>query len=296
MFFSRPLLSVVVVFHNMQREAPRTLHSLTLSYQTMTEPFAYEVIAIDNNSSKPLDRALVESFGPRFEYHYFPTESRSPVDAINFGAKIAKGRYLAINIDGARILSPGIFDAIAKSVKIYTSPFIYTLGLHLGPNIQNESILEGYNQDVEDQMLEEIDWQADGYRLFEMSSLAGSSAQGYLGPIAESNCFCLPRNTYWELGGLNREFQAPGGGLVNLDMFRRATHFDGVTPLLLLGEGTFHQIHGGIATNVPPDESPWEDFQAEYVRIYGKRWQDDLTLLPVLFGKVHPATQKLMIV
>jgi hypothetical protein len=35
----------------------------------------------------------------------------------------------------------------------------------------------------------------------------------------------------------------------------------------LLGEGTFHQVHGGVATNALT--SPWQEFHAEYERIRG---------------------------
>jgi hypothetical protein len=39
---------------------------------------------------------------------------------------------------------------------------------------------------------------------------------------------------------------------------------------MLLGEGSFHQVHGGVATNSPV--SPWADFEAEYVRLRGRRF------------------------
>ena len=32
----------------------------------------------------------------------------------------------------------------------------------------------------------------------------------------------------------------------------------------------FHQFHGGVATNVPPDAHPWNGFAAEYAGIVGK--------------------------
>jgi len=293
---SSPLFSVVVVFHNMQREAPRTLYSLSSAYQIGSESIAYEVIAIDNGSSAPLDKKMVESFGPQFAYHYLPTKSKSPVDAINFGAGIAEGKYLCINIDGARILSPGIFDSIRKLVQIYESPFIYTLGLHLGPDLQNRSMLAGYDQGAEDQLLDDIDWQEDGYQLFEVSSLAGSSKDGYLGTIVESNCYCMPRDAFQRLGGLNKGFQSPGGGLVNLDIFQQACNTDGMMPVLLLGEGTFHQFHGGVATNVAPEVHPMEAFKEEYTSIYGKPLQEDHSIEPILFGKIHPASRKLFCV
>src|SRR4029453_5975812 len=43
-------LSVVVVFYNMRREAARTLHSLSRSYQRDVQDLDYEVLVIDNGS------------------------------------------------------------------------------------------------------------------------------------------------------------------------------------------------------------------------------------------------------
>lgn len=43
-----PLLSVVVITHNMRREAERTLLSLSTAYQKGVEASEYEVIVIDN--------------------------------------------------------------------------------------------------------------------------------------------------------------------------------------------------------------------------------------------------------
>ena len=45
-------LTVVVVFHNMQREAARTLHSLARAYQEGIDDLDYEVIVVDNGSDK----------------------------------------------------------------------------------------------------------------------------------------------------------------------------------------------------------------------------------------------------
>jgi hypothetical protein len=45
-----PRLSVVVNFHNMQRESIRTLHTLSTNYQRGVGATDYEVIAVDNGS------------------------------------------------------------------------------------------------------------------------------------------------------------------------------------------------------------------------------------------------------
>ena len=154
--------------------------------------------------------------------------------------------------------------------RAFPNPFVYTLGWHLGDAVQNVSIETGYNQAVEDRLLESVDWRANGYALFSISALALSCREGWFSTVAESNCFALPKSQFVRLGGFSREFQAPGGGLVNLDFFALACAAPELTPVLLLGEGTFHQYHGGVATNVAMADHPWEKFHEEYRRVRGK--------------------------
>src|SRR5581483_9041619 len=52
-----------------------------------------------------------------------------------------------------------------------------------------------------------------------------------------------------ELGGFDERFASPGGGYVNLDAYRRALDLPRTRLIVLLGEGTFHQVHGGAATS-----------------------------------------------
>ncbi|MEX2032559.1 MAG: class I SAM-dependent methyltransferase, partial [Dehalococcoidia bacterium] len=120
--------------------------------------------------------------------------------------------------------------------------------------------------------LESIDWPADGYRLFEISSLDESSVEGWFLEIFESNGMFLPADVWAELGGFDEAFDAPGGGLVNHDTLQRAKELDDLQWVILLGEGTFHQIHGGIATNVTPDviDEKMERWREQYTAIRGR--------------------------
>jgi hypothetical protein len=68
-------------------------------------------------------------------------------------------------------------------------------------------------------------------------------------------------------------------------MWRRACDDPRGEVILLLGEGTFHQVHGGVATNA--SVSPWEEFHAEYVRIRGKAYTRP-TVQPRVWGSVSP--------
>ena len=265
---SNPALSVIVVFHNMAREAPRTLFTLSADYQRGVCPGDYEVIVVDAGSSAPLEESFVKSFGENFRLFRSPA-APSPVVAVNRAAALARGDAIALCIDGARMLSPGILRLMLDAFKIRQDPLVATLAWHLGPKIQNESMLEGYDQNAEDALLDSVDWRADGYELFRISCLAGSSQNGWFRPIGESNCLATPQSAWKKLGGLHEGFVSPGGGLVNLDFYREAC--GQLDPLvILLGEGTFHQFHGGVATNVPLKDHPGANFSVEYERIRGK--------------------------
>lgn len=280
-----PRLSVVVVFHNMRREAERTLYSLTSHYQEGVSASSYEVIAIDSNSKEPLDEAMVRAHGDQFRYFNITWQHPSPCRAMNEGVARARADIVLCNIDGARILSPGIIRKALQAFNEHDNPFVYTLGMHLGQKVQNESMLEGYNQSVEDELLDNTPWQDNGYELFLISSVALSSKNGFYSELSESNCFALKKEQYKRIGGFDERFITPGGGLVNLDIFNRAMERKDITPVMLLGEATFHQYHGGVATNVPLKEHPWELFASEYRGIRGKAYTP-VYKKPVYFGDI----------
>lgn len=287
MFFrKKPRLSVLVNAYNMQRELPRTLRSLQADYQSMGKQEDYEVIIVDNGSTQALDKKTINAFGKSFHYHFIDTGSPSPCKALNIAARQAKGEWLMCCIDGARILSPRILRKTLQAASLYPHPFIYTLGMHLGKTPQNISMLEGYNQTIEDQLLATVDWQRDGYQLFNISSLALSSGSGFFSKFSESNCFSLRKKDYLSLGGFDEHFNSPGGGLVNLDFFNRIHEHGKFHPILLLGEATFHQFHGGVATNVRIENHPWASMEAEYQSVRGKPYQTSFTN-PTYFGDVH---------
>lgn len=288
-----PYISVVVVCFNMRREAPRTLYSLSRAYQKGIETLDYEVIVVDNGSTEPLDEDMVTSFGPEFSYLFWKTDSCSPVAALNAVARRASGRYLMLCIDGARILSPGVLRLSWLGTRIAESPVITPPALHLGEKIQKLAMQEGYDQQAEDRLLASRDWRADGYALYEISCLANSSAKGWFFPISESSCLTLSHSLFDMLGGYDEEFVMPGGGLASLDIYKRACEFPGSTLVMLLGEGTFHQFHGGAATNSPPDNHPGSRFREEYRQIRGREYERPQTE-PVYLGTIPAQARWLM--
>jgi glycosyltransferase involved in cell wall biosynthesis len=249
-------LSIVVVAYNMRREIPRTLQSLAASYQLDCAELDYEVLVLDNNSSEPLDEQMVKSHGDNFHYHFLKDAPPSPAYALNYGAKHSSGEILCFMIDGAHLLTPGTFRMAMAAFRAFRNPVVLTRYFYMGPGSQNKSILEGYNQAEEDRLLASIGWPEDGYRLFEV----GVPLQGrhpkitWFNKMIESNCLFLARSLFEAIGGAEERFDIAGGGFLNADLLSEATAVEGVTPVQLVGEGSFHQMHGGTTTNVTPEQ------------------------------------------
>jgi glycosyltransferase involved in cell wall biosynthesis len=264
---TQPLISVVIVVHNMQRVAPRTLQSFTAVYQDIS-PDTYEVIVVENGSDRPLSRQQVEAFGPNFRYFSLQDASPSPVRALNFGVKQSKGHMVALMIDGAHLVTPGILKYALRALKAYTNPVVCTLALHIGPQLQRLSIKDGYSEQVEDSLLRQIDWPNNGYKLFTISALLrGTNDGGWFLPTSESNCIFLLRRTYDEIGGFDERFDVPGGGLANLDFYYRLCEHPTTELITLLSEASFHQVHGGVATNNADDQT-FDDSLSRWIEQY----------------------------
>lgn len=294
--FRRPRLSVVVVVYDMAREAPRTLRSLSPAYQTGLTADDYEVIVVDNGSPTPLGGTCVRDFGPNFRYHYVQDAAKSPAAAVNQGVAMSRGQIVGICIDGARIASPGLLATALDAFRLHADPIVATLGWHLGPDLQQKSVLAGYGKEVEDGLLDGIGWPADGYRLFEISVLAASSFKGYLAAPSESNALFMQKGTFRELGGYEPAFDLPGGGLLNLDFFIRALERSQSPYVMLLGEGTFHQLHGGASTGAPaPEVDRFQRWAEQYRAIRGKEWRHP-EREALYLGRFTPAALKFMLV
>lgn len=266
-----PDISIVVIAFDMARELPRTIRSLVQPYQRGLDGIAIELIVVDNGSRARFDRAACAAFDPAIRFLDVEAPTQSPARAGNIGLAAARGGFAGLWIDGARIATPGLVRAAWDAHRAHPDAPVLTLGFHLGPDQQQRAMRQGYDQAEEDRRLASIDWPARGERLFEIGVLAGSSKGGWRGPIAESNGLFAPVALWRAIGGLDERFAAAGGGLVNHDVFERMIAASLDDPVTLLGEASFHQIHGGASTNSPV--SRWAEFQAEYASIHGREWR-----------------------
>ena len=278
-----PRLSIVVIGFNMARELPRTIRSLSPQMQKGINLADYEVILVDNGSTKPFDEAELRRWIPDLAVHRMEKATVSPVPAINRGIEMARADLVGVCIDGARIASPGMLAAALAASRLHPRPVIGSIAFHLGPDVQMRSVLNGYDQATEDALLASIDWEDDGYRLFEISSFAGSSERGWFELPAESNAVFLMAEHWRALGGYDAGFLTPGGGLANLDLWARVCADESAEVIMLLGEATFHQVHGGVATNSLV--SRWDLFEAEYIRLRGHPYRPP-SRQPVFFGRL----------
>ncbi len=275
-------LSLVVMAHNMARELPRTLTSLSHKYQRDRGDLTYDVLVVDNGSTEPVSASMVAAIDPLFKVRRIDDAPPSPVYGCNLGVAQTTGRYVGVILDGARLVTPRAISQGVRAAATHPRAIVTALAWHLGPAHQSLSIANGYDPDVEDAMLESISWPSDGYRLFDICALAGANPGGFLGPVTESCFLVLPRELWEEVGGLDPAFDSPGGGLVALDLFARLLALPRTQLIVLLGEGSFHQVHGGVTTKPGTDLKPWF---LQYERIRGTPYVAPV-VNPTYFGEL----------
>jgi glycosyltransferase involved in cell wall biosynthesis len=266
-------LSVILISYDMAREIPRTLQGLSRTYQQGANDLEYEVILVDNGSPVPLDPASWAGIDVPVRLIQLTDASPSPARAINIALEETVGEIICLMIDGAHILTPGVFRMAMACYAAFEDPVVATRYFWLGPDAQNESIEQGYDKAVEDQLLQSINWPEDGYRLFEIGTPLRSGPENinWFNRMFESNCLFMRRSLFLEQGGADERFDYPGGGFINLDIFGRAVDAPGVTAAQLIGEGCFHQLHGGTTTNVSTEQKnlSLERYRKQFEEIRG---------------------------
>ncbi len=270
-------LSVIVAAFDMAREMPRTLHSLSRTYQRDVDDLAYEVIVVDNGSSadQRLEVAGVEAFGPEFRLVSLDDDAHpSPTSALNKAIASARGDAFALMIDGAHMLTPGVLSHGMRGLKAYAPAVVATQQWYLGPGQQPDAVASGYDQSFENRLLESISWPENGYRLFEIGHFIGN--RDWLDGMHESNCLFAPRSLLAQTGAFDDGFSMPGAGYANLELYERLAAHPGTTLVTILGEGSFHQVHGGTTTNDGVlDERRAKTFRysEHYQELRGRRMQ-----------------------
>ena len=266
---SRPGLTIVIACYEMARELPRTIRSLCPPYQRGCAAGEVEIIVVDNGSAVPPGPEIRAGIDADIRILQCPHPGPSPVRAINQGIAEARGDLVGVWIDGARLASPGLVAASQAAAALHPRPVIATINYQLGPALQYISAERGYDRAEEDRLLASIGWPEHGERLFEIATC--ELRHGEAGPMLESNGLFLPRALWAELGGYDEAFDGPGGGVANPDVLTRACALPDTQLIRLIGEGTFHQYHGGISTSTARGAAEMlQRSSRHYLRLRGK--------------------------
>lgn len=300
MFRSKtPKISIIIIAYNMAREVPRTVQSFLSPYQSDINADDIEIIVMENGSPYPINPETINTWPKNVKYINVKNPKPSPAHALNEGVAMAKGEWVCPVIDGARMVTGGLIKAAQAMMASHDNPVIATIGYHLGAEIQQENVKKGYNQAAEDALLKSIDWPKNSYRLFDIASLGASALEGWMNNLAESNVLFMKKAFYQSISGYDEAFDIPGGGLVNLDFFKRCVEHKDSQYILLLGEASFHQYHGGVTTSRSVAEpsltqngkTTWEEYSEQYQQIRGVPYSVPITE-PILYGHSFPTIKK----
>lgn len=274
-------LSIILIVHNMQREAPRSILSLTAPYQQGIDNEEYEILVVENGSSAPLDPEQVRQIAPNVAYHFIENAPPSPAYAINFAVERARGDVLAIMIDGAHMLTPRTLFFGLAPFAYRSNPVVSTPPFFLGPGAQPETVAQGYDAAAEDALLDSIHWPEDGYQLFNIGVPYrykfpnGPPKLYWFVRRFESNCLFVRKSAFEAIGGCDLRFDIAGGGALMPDLCRELGELPDANLVQLMGEASFHQVHGGVSTSVTEEEQKrlWATYTAQYEQIRGRPYE-----------------------
>lgn len=276
----------------MPEQISNTLTSALPPYQAGIDPDDVHVVVVDNGSPRRLEPTAVPD---GVTYHYIPPGEAGPYPgpALNGVVRDTDSEFVGVMIDGARLLTPGALRGALDVLEAWPDAVVDVKGWHLGHAQQQDQLAAGEDPTTDQQLLSEVRWPEDGYRLFDICAPTYSTREGFLAPTNESTGLFAARATFLASGGYDDRFRFPGGGLANIDLWCRLV--ERADPVVtLLGEGTFHQAHGGASTGLPrptlAEQFPvWRE---EYERLTGRTDVGAPPHDPLIVGRLGPAARR----
>jgi len=281
-----PLMSIVVVVYDMKQQAMNTLRSLQTKYQQQVAASDYEVIVVENDSVSTLNPEEISKLSGNFRHLLRQDTSKTPVHACNEALELCRGQYIGMIIDGACMLTPGVLGWAKRAYAMSEHSLCMVPGYHLG-NKEQQNQPDSYSSDTEQKWLSSVRWQEDGYRLFKNAHFSPGNKHGYFHPFMECSCFFASRSHFDRINGVDERFTQLGGGSINLHLLRSLGYNSDITPIVLAGEGNFHQVHGGVTTTPTTDrEKRIKSFSDEL----NSHWDGQFHALrrePIILGNIR---------
>ena len=283
---NQPALSVIVVVYNMPKQAMNTLYSLSRDYQLGVAQDQYEVIVVENASGNNLKSDEISRLNGNFRYFLRDETRPTPVYAVNFAASEARAPHICLMIDGARMVSPRVIQYTLAALRMNEQALVAVPGYHIGEQDQRYHQDTAHDHQSETELLQDTAWKENGYRLFKISCVSRANTHGCFHPLMESNCLTFSKSAFVKIGMAHEGFQSPGGGSVNLDIYRNLALLPESQLIILAGEGSFHQFHGGVTTSQADDlEEVWAAHREEFRSIRGQYYCAVLKQ-PTIFGSI----------
>jgi hypothetical protein len=267
-----PKLSIIVVFFRIPRQADNTLYSLSVAHQRHVSADDYEIIVVENASDAIYGEERALGHGPNVRYFLREEPGVSPVPAVNFGFGAARAPLIGLVVDGAHMMTPRVVEYALMAARIHDCPVIDVPAHHLGAAYHHLNLTSGHDEATEIRLLDECRWKENGYALFDVACWSEANENGFFCPTMESNCLFCTREAFERIGRADPRFDGAGGGLVNQDVFARLVRVPGSKLVMLAGEGSFHQFHGGVSTSgYEGREEALEALRVQNERIRGHR-------------------------
>jgi glycosyltransferase involved in cell wall biosynthesis len=267
-----PRVSIIVILHRIPRQADNTLYSLSTRHQRHVTEDDYEIVVVENESDAEYGEARSRAHGDNVRYFRRREEGVSPVPAVNFGFDQARAPFVGFMIDGAHMVTPRLVEHVLRAERLHDCPIVSVPAHHLGHQEQHLNKTTGYDEAVEQRLLASAKWKDDGYALFDIACWSGANYNGYFCPSMESNALFCTRAAFESIGRADVRFDGAGGGLVNQDIYARLCRVPRSRLVVLAGEGSFHQFHGGVSTSeFEGREEVLESLRLQHVAIRGHR-------------------------
>jgi hypothetical protein len=289
-----PKISILVVIYRMSRQAENTLYSLSARFQRNVSEADYEIIAVENPSDDVLGEERARALGDNIEYFLRDEPAQSPVFALNFAYERSRAPLVGLIVDGARMVTPRTLEHALLAQRLVPHPLIAVPGYHLGPEEHHKNVSAGYDEKIEAGLLERIDWKNNGYDLFTIACFSGANAKGFMCPLLESNCLFCTREDFERIGRADERFDLPGGGSVNLHIYTKLAALPESRLIVLAGEGSFHQFHGGVTTTEIGDRDQVIASQREQLRTVNGGKFEGVHREPMVLGVIPSQAQEFM--
>lgn len=292
----RPKLSIIVIVYRMAEQALNTVYSLSIHHQRNVREEDYEIIVIENSSGQNIDTDRLHALGNNIHYLCREEKSVSPAAAINVGLAMCQAPFVGLLIDGARMVTPRVIEYALAAQRIDKDALVIVPGYNLGPDLHHLNKSLNYNEVTEQALLNETNWKLDGYRLFNIANISEANPRGVFQPFMECNCMFSSKANWDRIGGADEAFQFPGGGGLNLHMYRslgilKETEYFFILP----GEGSFHQYHGGVSTTERHDREEMLLSPRSQLESYWNGKFKGLEREPILLGAVTAAAQPFLL-